>query len=67
MKMHPTITVDRVMEAVKRHNTSLDNPGFCVECGEEAMECEPDTRRGECEFCEKSAVYGADELLIMIA
>jgi hypothetical protein len=30
MKLHPSITVNRVCDAVERRMTSLDNPGFCV-------------------------------------
>jgi hypothetical protein len=57
--VHPSITINRVCDAVERRMTSLDNPGFCTSCGEEA-----DARRGKCEYCGDRAVYGADELLI---
>jgi hypothetical protein len=67
MKIHPSITVERVMEAVERHNSSLDNPGFCVACGEDAEGVEPDARRYECEVCGAKAVYGAEELLLHMA
>jgi hypothetical protein len=64
---HPSITVDRVAEAVTRRMTTLDNPGFCLGCGEEAMGCEPDARAYECESCGDPLVYGADEIaLVMI-
>ena len=63
---HPSITVDRVAEAVERRMTTLDNPGFCLACGEEAMGCEPDAREYECECCGERQVYGSDELLIMM-
>ena len=46
MKLHPSITPDRVMDAVERRMFSLDNPGFCVSCGNEQDGCEPDMRRG---------------------
>jgi hypothetical protein len=37
MKMHRSITVDRVADAVEQHMTSLDdNPGFCIACGDDA-------------------------------
>jgi hypothetical protein len=64
--VHASITGDRIVEAVERHNTTLDNPGFCLACGADADGCEPDMERGECEACGEEAVYGADELLIRI-
>jgi hypothetical protein len=63
MKMHEAITADRVCEAVERSETSLDNPGFCIACGNDADGCEPDMRKGPCESCGEKAVYGAQELL----
>lgn len=57
------ITIERVMEAAKRQMFGLDNPGFCLICGEEADGCEPDARDYDCENCEAPAVYGAQELL----
>lgn len=65
MKIHPSITQDRIVEAVERRMSSLDNPGFCIECGEDAEYCEPDARRYRCEYCEARGVYGAEELLLM--
>lgn len=63
-KIHLSITSERITAAVERSNTSLDTPGFCVSCGEEAEGCEPDARRYECEVCGEAAVYGAEELLL---
>lgn len=62
--MHASITMERVIEAVERQNRTLDDPGFCKACGEEADGCEPDMRGGECEKCGEMAVYGAEELLL---
>lgn len=62
MKVHPSITAERVIEAAERQSYSLDNPGFCIVCGEEADGCEPDARKYECEYCGKRAVFGACEL-----
>lgn len=67
MKMHPTLTRERIEEAVERRLSSLDNPGFCIECGDEADGCEPDAREYQCEACGEMAVYGADELLLEVA
>lgn len=64
-KVHSSITQDRVMDAVQRHMTTLDNPGFCTACGAEADGVEPDARKYECEACGEHRVYGADELLMM--
>lgn len=67
MKLHPSVTLDRVCDAVEREQTTLDNPGFCTACGAEADGVEPDARNYDCEACGAPAVYGASELLIMMA
>ena len=67
MNIHKSVTPERVERAVMRAMRSLDNPGFCIACGKSADGVEPDARKYVCESCEKSAVYGAEELLIMIA
>lgn len=66
MTIHTSVTVDRVTEAVEAQFTSLDNPGFCTSCGADADGCEPDARNYKCESCGQRAVYGAEELLMMI-
>ena len=65
MTVHPSLTTERICEAVLRQHTSLANPGFCLACGEEADGCEPDARLYECGWCGKRQVYGAEELLMM--
>lgn len=67
MKHHASITIERVMDACVRRNTTLDNPGFCMNCGEEADSCESDAREHLCESCDEPQVYGAEEILMMIA
>jgi hypothetical protein len=62
--LHPSITAERVTEAVERELTSLDNPGFCLACGAEAEGCESDA---ECESRGAAAVYGAQGILLAIA
>lgn len=64
MRMHPSITIERVIEAVRRQETTLDNPGFCIACGIEQEGCEPDARKYPCESCEKRTVYGASEIMM---
>jgi hypothetical protein len=67
IKIHPSVTIDRITEAVERGQSSLDNPGICVLCGADADGCEPDARRYECESCGERGVYGAEELLMRLA
>jgi hypothetical protein len=66
MKIHKSVTLERVTEAVELHKYSLDNPGFCIYCGEDAEDVEPDARRYECDSCERKGVYGAEELLLLM-
>ena len=65
-KISKKITLDRIVNACERRMTTLDNPGFCLACGNEQGGCEPDAREYECEACGKSQVYGSDELLLMM-
>lgn len=67
MRIHKSITTDRVIQAVEEQMSSLSNPGFCVACGEDQEGCESDARGYECECCGKRAVYGAEELLMRLA
>jgi predicted RNA-binding Zn-ribbon protein involved in translation (DUF1610 family) len=63
-RLHPSLTAKRVLAAVDREMSGLDNPGFCISCGNEQEDCEPDARQYQCEECGKNSVYGAEELLI---
>jgi len=65
--VHNKITAGRVARACERAMTSLDNPGFCVACGASADGVEPDARGYTCESCGEPGVYGAEELLLMVA
>jgi len=61
MNDKPKVTLDQILEAIEAD----DNLGFCLACGAEAFNVEPDARRYTCESCGKPRVYGAEELLIM--
>ena len=65
MKLHPSLTSDVIVAAVKRQMFELDNPGFCIKCGAEVDGCEPDARNYYCEECDQHTVFGAQELLLM--
>lgn len=64
MKIHPSITSDRIIKLINKRNTTLDNPGLCIACGNEQDGCEPDARDYECEECGHKTVYAPEELLI---
>lgn len=57
-------TQQEVIQACEDSELTLDNPGFCLACGEPADGCEPDAREYECECCGEAAVYGASECLL---
>ena len=61
MKLDP----DAVMEAAHESTFGLGNEGFCIACGAEASNVEPDARKYECDVCGEKAVYGAPELVLM--
>jgi len=60
------LTDEVIMDAVERRMTDLDDPGFCIACGNEQGGCEPDARRYKCEACGAKQVYGAEELLLSL-
>ena len=62
----PTIypTNDLLFEMIQRRNATLDNPGWCINCGTEQAECEPDAVAYTCDDCGKPKVYGEQELLL---
>ena len=62
-KIHSSITIDRIMAAVEED----DNLGFCIVCGAEVYNVEPDARKYQCEECDARAVFGAEELLLYLA
>mgnify|MGYP001571221533 CR=1 FL=1 len=65
-EIHSSVTQERILLAVERRNVSLDNPGICINCGEDQDGCEPDARNYECENCGEKKVFGAEELFFMI-
>ena len=66
MKTHKSITQERIIDAVERRNSGLDNPGFCTVCDVDVEGVEPDARKYECECCGAKAVYGAEELMFHV-
>jgi len=66
MKIHASLTQERVLNAAESQAFGLENPGFCVACGADRDGCEPDARNYECDECGKRMVFGASELLFML-
>ena len=67
MKLHNSITLERVSDATRRQMFGLDNPGFCIKCGDEVEQCDADAREYPCDSCGTDTVWGPAELLIRIA
>jgi len=65
--MHVSLTVDRIVRAVRRNMRDCDSyTGFCTSCGKTRPGCEPDAREYPCPKCKTNTVYGAEELLLMV-
>jgi len=63
MKLHKSLTENRIVRAVENDN----GEGFCVSCGADAENwCEPDMKQERCHGCGEMAVYGAEQLLFHI-
>lgn len=67
MKLHKSVTIEKVVDAVERNLFTLDNPGFCIACGAEVDSCDPDAHGDDCDECGQPQVFGADELLMCLA
>jgi hypothetical protein len=55
------LTITRITDAA----AADDNIGFCLTCGAERFNVEPDARRYPCEECGALKVYGAQEMILM--
>ena len=66
MKLHTSLTLNRVHEAAEDQMFGTSNPGFCIACGADHDECEPDAREYECYECGEHKVYGAAEILMTL-
>jgi len=62
--IHPSITKERLYDAVKEQMYGTENPGFCTSCGADHDGCEPDARKYLCYECDENAVWSAEELMM---
>jgi hypothetical protein len=64
---HASITEDVILVASMRRVTDLEDPGFCLICGNEAGGVEPDAQHLTCGACGAEQVFGVDDLLMVVA
>jgi len=61
----PLIDPLELLDAAEATMFGMENFGFCIACGGEHFECEPDARNYECHECGEHQVFGAPELVLM--
>jgi len=59
--------IDELVEKAIVLAENGEQAGFCLACGAEHDEIEPDARKYECEQCGEYKVYGAEEIVLMYA
>jgi predicted RNA-binding Zn-ribbon protein involved in translation (DUF1610 family) len=57
-KPRKRFTLEQLEEAAELYN------GFCLSCGAEREECEPDAERYPCPECGENEVFGAEQILL---
>ena len=63
MKIHKSVTEERVLACSAESMFGMADDGFCIACGADAMGVEPDARNRECAECGEMQVFGGEELL----
>ena len=63
--LHVSLTPDVIEDAARECMFGEAMIGFCIDCGTEHHDCEPDAKRRHCYECGMPAVYGAEQLLLM--
>ena len=53
-----------LLQALEENMQGLSNWGFCLNCGNQQDECEPNVRNYTCKECGLSTVDGAEEILL---
>ncbi len=66
MKIHASITTDRLIAAAEESMFGMQSLGFCIACGEEHDGIEPDAERYKCHCCGQCKVYGAEQLVLRV-
>ena len=61
------LNIDTILAAVEDSTYGIGSAGFCLTCGLEYDDCEPDARGYQCDECDTPTVYGAEECLLRLA
>lgn len=64
MKLHESITEERIEQGARESMFGEDMCGVCIACGEEAYGVEPDAEEYRCEACGQMKVYGWEQVLL---
>ena len=65
MKVHPSITPERIADVRHRGWGSHFFPGLCVACGCDVERIDRNAEKCLCDACGEHAVYSAERLSIM--
>lgn len=66
MKLHPSITQERIIAAVESSLMDTEQPGFCIDCGADQSPVEPDAKNYVCETCGARSVFGAEQIMLEV-
>jgi len=66
-KLHPSLTLGKIVDRYESSETELEYIAFCIACGEEHWDIDPDAENYHCEHCEEFKVYGVEQLILLLA
>ena len=61
------LTQEEVLEAAEQEMYGMENDGFCLACGAQRGDCEPDAENYECDECGENEVFGAAQIILCTA
>jgi predicted RNA-binding Zn-ribbon protein involved in translation (DUF1610 family) len=65
MKVHKSVTMDRITEMARESMFGTEDNGICISCGADAYGVEPDAENYTCKSCGEEAVFGGEQLLFL--
>lgn len=64
MKLHKSITRERIVAGARESMFGMSDDGVCITCGQEQHGVEPDAERYPCEGCGTPTVYGWEQIML---